>query len=83
MLFDATRPLFERIGDRALVTELWINCFESSRGFIGTAKEKAEIYKRFVDTEEDDPMYNGGRQFVLGGLDDLSGYHSISGLGIL
>lgn len=82
LLFDATRPLFERIGDFELAAELWSNCVESSRGFIGTVKEKAEIFRRYVENGADDPMYSGGRQFVMAGIDNLDGYHSISGLGV-
>lgn len=82
LLFDATRPLFDKIGDRELAAELWINCIESSRGFIGTPKEKAEVFSRFVNNGEFDPMYSGGDTFVGGIMDDLSQYHSVSGLGI-
>lgn len=83
LLFHATMPLIERMGESDLAAELWINCVESSRGFIGTAREKADIYRRFVENGDDDPMYLRGRQFVAGGLDDLAEYESISGLGVL
>ena len=82
IISDVTRPLFEKIGDRETALELWINCVESSRGFPMTAKEKAGTFRHFIEDFSDDFNYDRGHQFVLGGLDNLAGYYSVSGLGV-
>jgi hypothetical protein len=72
--------LEQQSDDFELNSELWINCAESYQGFVFSIRDKAKLQNNLINENYDDFNFSQGKRFILGDIDNILTYESISGL---